>query len=143
MEEITKLHSLNLEWGCITNLVDKISNIEDGIEGGWDKLIDMVADAMTAEAENKDPASAFFNLYQFLFRLYYRLKTNPEVKPFNQYYEHGEEYWVSNYNYEMLRWAMTNGFASYIDNSTIRFPKEKLNDKQQRAFERRCEKGAK
>lgn len=54
MEEIKQLHSLNLEWGCITNLMDKISTIEDSIEGGWQELVDMVADAMTEEGEEKD-----------------------------------------------------------------------------------------
>lgn len=49
MEEITKLHSLNLEWGCITNLLDKISDFEEKIEGGWPELIDMVVDAVSEE----------------------------------------------------------------------------------------------
>ena len=32
MEEIQALHNLNLEWGCITNLMDKISEIEDKLD---------------------------------------------------------------------------------------------------------------
>lgn len=138
MEEISKLHNLNLEWGCITNLMDKISNIEDEIEGGWPELIDMVADAVTEEGENKDPASAFFNLYQFLWRLYYRLKTDSEKRPFNQYSKMEDKYWITNYNYEALKWAMNLGATVEVDNLVIKIPEEKLNDKQRRALDRRC-----
>lgn len=133
------LHNLNLEWGCITNLMDKISSIEDGIEGGWPELVDMVADAVSEEGENKDPASAFFNLYQFLWRLYYRLKANPEKRPFNQYRKMKEDiYWIENYNYATLKWANANGFTHEIDNNVIKIPADKLSDKQRRALDRRC-----
>lgn len=138
MEEIKMMHNLNLEWGCITNLMDKISDIEDKIEGGWPELVDMVADAVTKEGENKDPASAFFNLYQFLWRLYYRLKINPEKRPFNQYSKVEDKYWITNYNYEALKWAMNLGATAEVDNLVIKIPEDKLNDKQQRALERRC-----
>lgn len=138
MEEINKIHSLNLEWGCITNLMDKISGIEDEIDGGWPELIDMIADAVTEEGENKDPASAFFSLYQFLWRLYYRLKTNSERRPFNQYSKEGTKYWITNYNYEAFKWATSLGAISEIDNLVIKISEDKLNDKQRRALDRRC-----
>lgn len=142
MEEIKKLHDLNLEWGCITNLLDKISGIEDTIEGGWSQLIDMVADAMTEEGENKDPASAFFNLYQFLFRLYYRLKTNPEVREFNTVSKvkvSGKEvYRVTNYTYQNFKFAKKVGATDSITNDFIDFESSKLNDKQRASFDRRC-----
>lgn len=138
MEEIAKMHNLNLEWGCITNLMDKISDIEDKMAGGWPELIDMVADAVTEEGENKDAADAFFHLYQFLWRLYYRLKANPEKHPFNQYSKVGEAYWVENYNYAMLKWAIANGFVQDISNNLIKVPADKLTDKQRRALDRRC-----
>ena len=141
MEEISALHNLNLEWGCITNLVDRITAIEDKIDGGWQELIDMVADAMTEESENKDPASAFFNLYQFLFRLYYRLKTNPEKSAFNRYSKHDDKYWITNYDYKVLKWAHEKGFTNEVDNLVIKIPADKLNDSQKRAFDRKCERG--
>lgn len=138
MDEIKKLHDLDLEWGCITNLMDKISNIEDKIDGGWEELIDVVADAVTEEGENKDPTSAFFNLYQFMFRLYYRLKKSPEKKPFNQYTKHDEKFWVTNYNYDAFKWAKNHGAMEEIDNLVIKIPITKLSDKEIRAIERRC-----
>lgn len=138
MEEIQALHNLNLEWGCITNLMDKISNLEDTIEGGWPELIDMVADAATEEGENKDPASAFFHLYTFLWRLYYRLKVHVDKQKFNQYLRQGEDYWIKNYDYTAFKWAVANGFTDEIDNLVIKIPASKLTDKQRRAIDRRC-----
>lgn len=143
MEDIKRLHNLNLEWGCITNLIDKIGDIEDKIEGGWPELVDMVADAMDGEGIAKaSPETLFFDLYQFLFRLYHRLKVNPEVREFNQIdkIEIGgkEVYRVTNYNYQNFKWAKNNGFANMVTNDYIDVASDKLNDKQRRAFDRRC-----
>lgn len=138
MEEINSLHELSLEWGCITNLMNKISDIEDRMEGGWPELIDMVADAITEEGSNKDTTSIFFDLYQFLWRLYYRLKAGIKRAPFNQYSKVGEEYWIKNYDYTALKWANNAGFKMGIDNLIIKIPIDKLTDKQRRAFDRRC-----
>lgn len=140
MEEIKQIHDINVEWGCITNLLDKISDIESSIEGGWPELIDMVADAVMEESEKKDAVSAFFNLYMFLFRLYYRLKTNPNIQKFNQYSKNGDEYWIVNYDYTIFTWANKNGYTQEIDNLVVKIPRVKLNDKQRRALDRRCAK---
>lgn len=140
MEEIKALHSLTLEWGCITNLLDKIGNIEDEIDGGWPEMIDMVADAITQESGVKDPTTIFFIVYQFFFRLYYRLKVSPKKIPFNQYHKDDDNYYISNYNYDMFKWAIKNGFIDSIDNLTIKLQKGKLTDKQRRVLDRRCEK---
>ena len=71
MEEIEELHTRSLEWGCIANLIDKIGSIEEGIEGHWDELCDMIADMMEQEGKEKDPTKIFFDVYAFCFRLYY------------------------------------------------------------------------
>lgn len=150
MEEIKQLHSLNLEWGCITNLMDKISTIEDSIEGGWPELIDMVVDAVSEEGEAKrDPAALFFDLYQFLFRLYYRLKANPKKRPFNivqrsgvtcadghTYYD--PEFFIRNYDYTTFKWLKAIGCGDRISNDYACVPEDKLTDKQRRAFERKA-----
>ena len=142
MEEISQLHDLNLEWGCITNLMNKISDIEGKIEGGWSELIEMVADAMSKEGENKDPASAFFNLYQYMFRLYYRLKSNPTKRDFNVITKttinSKEVFRVTNYSYEHFLWAKAHGFTGAMSNDFIDIPVEELIDKERRVFERRC-----
>lgn len=150
MEEIKDLHMLNLEWGCITNLMDRICAIEDKIDGGWPELVEMVADAATEEGEAKtDPATLFFNLYQYLWRLYYRLKANPERRPFNivkksaradngnsAYADEG--YIVYNYDYATFKWLKEIGCGLYITNDWGKVPVDKLNDKQRRAFARRA-----
>lgn len=140
MEEITALHNLNLEWGCVTNLLDKITSIEDKIEGGWPELIDMVADAMTEEGGKKDPASVFFNLYGFMFRLYYRIKDNPVKQPFNRfsYDEKNRWFMIQNYDYKTFVWAVSKGLGDGITNSYMTIPEEKLNDKQIALLKRRC-----
>lgn len=143
MEEIQALHNLNLEWGCITNLMDKISDIEDKIEDGWPELVDMVVDAVSEEGENKtDPASLFFNLYQFLFRLYYRLKANPVKRPFNKVTKTesaGEvSFLIQNFDYTMFKWLRGAGFGDLISNDCVTIPADKLSDKQRRAFERKA-----
>lgn len=140
MEEIATLHNLNLEWGCITNLMDKICSIEDKMEGGWPELADMIADAMTEEGERKDPAGAFFDLYQFLWRLYFRIKTNPEKKKFNIYSKHDGKYWITNYDYKVLKWAREKGFMQEVDNLVIKIPEDKLTKQQCILFDRRCSK---
>lgn len=145
MEEIQTLHNLNLEWGCITNLIDKIGGIEDEIEGGWPELIDMVVDAMSEEGEAKrEPADLFFDLYQFLFRLYYRLKMNREKRPFNYIKKTktstgGDAFMLYNYDYTTFKWIKSIGCGDRISNDYAIIPADKLNDKQRRAFERKAE----
>ena len=142
MEEITKLHNLNLEWGCITNLIDKIGDMEDKIEGGWPELIDMVVDAMSEEGEAKrDPADLFFDLYQYLFRLYYRLKMNPVKRPFNiiRKSETEEAFILTNYDYTTFKWVKAIGCGDRISNDYVIIPTNKLSDKQRRAFERKAQ----
>lgn len=140
MEEIKKLHDLNIEWGCITNLMDRILTIEDGIEGGWPEMSEMVVDAMVLEGEKKDPASAFFNLYQFFWRFYFRLKANPAKRKFNEYLEREDSFWIMNYDYKTFLWAREKGFVDDITNAYIRLPKDKLGEGQIKKLQLRCKK---
>lgn len=139
MEEIKQLHALNLEWGCITNLMDKIISIEDKIEGGWPELADMLGDIMTEESMNKDPVSAFFHLYAYIFRLYYRLKSNPAKQPFNRwsYDEKSSLFMVQNYDYKVFVWAIRRKFDG-IANDYITIPEEKLSEKERQLLKKRC-----
>lgn len=145
MEEIESAHQLNLEWGCLTNLANKICEIECSIKGGWPELADLVADIMTEEGENKDPVSAFFDLYSFMWRLFYRVKVNPKKRGFNiieKRTDHfGKEiYWVTNYDYKYFKWARANGFGDSITNDWFTIAGEKLTDKQRRSLDKRCKK---
>ena len=141
MEEIEELHTRSLEWGCVTNLIDKIGSIEEGIEGHWDELCDMIADMMEQEGREKDPAAIFFDMYAFCFRLYYRLRGNPIKRKFNQVSKTtiaGKEvYRVTNYDYKTFKWARTGGFIEGVSNDYMDLPADKLTINQRRAFDRR------
>ena len=141
MEEIDELHTKSLEWGCIANLIDKIGSIEETLDSHWDELLDMIADMITEEGREKDPAKIFFDVYAFCFRLYYRLRDNPTKRTFNQISKTniaGEEvYRITNYDYKTFKWARSEGFIDGVSNDYIDLPEDKLTTNQRRAFERR------
>lgn len=141
MEEIKELHTVNLEWGCVCNLIDKIGNIEDKMEGHWDELCDMIADMVSDESTEQDPAKIFFDIYQYCYRLYYRLRSNPTKRAFNQISKTtiaGKEvYRITNYDYNTFKWAKNGGFGMTISNDYIDLPEDKLTTNQRRAFDRR------
>lgn len=144
MEEIDEVHNRSLEWGCVCNLIDKIGNIEEKMDDHWDELLDMIANIISEEGREKDPEKIFFDIYAFFFRLYYRLKTNPAKRDFNQISKltiAGKEvYRITNYDYKTFKWAKGSGFDAAISNDYIDLPAEKLATNQQRAFDRRCKK---
>ena len=141
MEEIREIHSTSLEWGVITNLMDRIGNIEEKMDGHWDELINMLADVVTEESQVKDPTSIFFDVYQYMFRLYYRLRENPTKRKFNQVDKitvAGKEvYRITNYDYKTFKWAKQEGFLEGVSNDYIDLPAEKLTTNQRRGFDRR------
>lgn len=141
MEEIEEIHTRSLEWGCITNLIDKIGKIEDSIDGHWDELLDMIADMITEEGKEKDPSNIFFDVYAFCFRLYYRLRTNPTKRTFNQVSTANiagkEVYRITNYDYKTFKWARSSGLLDGVSNDYIDLPADKLTTNQRRAFDRR------
>lgn len=143
MEEIKEIHSTSLEWGAIANLIDRIVSIENKMEGHWDSLCNMIADAVSEESENDDPASIFFNIYQYMFRLYYRLRANPAKRDFNILSKTKDGFRLTNYDYKTFKWAILEGFIMTISNDHIDLPMDKLTTNQVRAFERRLEKGDK
>lgn len=141
MEEIDELHNKSLEWGCVCNLIDKISNIEDSIDGHWDELCNMVADIIDQEGQEKNPEKIFFDIYEFFFRLYYRLRDNQAKRPFNMVSKTtiaGKEvYRITNYDYKTFKWAKSGGFIDGVSNDYMDLPVDKLTTNQRRAFDRR------
>lgn len=145
MDEIEEVQTRSLEWGCVCNLIDKIGGIEDKIEGGWDELINMLADDVIGEDSwEKDTSRIFFVIYAFVFRLYYRLKANPEKRPFDVLSKvtiSGEEYFrITNYSYKTFKWATSSGLGDMISNNYMDIPSSKLTEQQIRAFSRRIKK---
>lgn len=141
MEEINDVHTISLEWGCVANLIDKIGDIEDKIEGHWDQLCNMIADMISEEGNEKDTAKVFFDIYQFCFRLYYRLRANPTKRPFNKISKimiGGKDYYrITNYDYNTFKWAKNNGFDMAISNDYIDIEYSKLSEKQRKALDKR------
>ena len=141
MQEIEEIHTRNLEWGCVCNLIDKIGDIEESMEGHWDELLDMVADMVSEEGKEQDPTKVFFIVYAFCFRLYYRLRSNPTKRDFNKVSKHDiagkEVYRITNYDYKTFKWASVGGFVEGVTNDYIDLPADKLTTNQQRAFDRR------
>lgn len=141
MEEIDDLHTRSLEWGCISNLIDKISNIEEKMDEHWDELLDMIADMIEQEGREKDPAKVFFDVYAFCFRLYYRLRSAPTKRIFNQISKTSiagkEVYRITNYDYKTFKWARTEGLIDGVTNDYMDLPEDKLTTNQKRALERR------
>ena len=141
MEEIDEVHTRSLEWGCVCNLIDKIGEIEDKMDGHWDELCDMIADMVDQEGREKDPTKIFFDVYAFCFRLYYRLRANPVKRDFNQISKidiAGKEvYRITNYDYKTFKWARTGGFIEGVSNDFVDLPADKLTTNQRRAFDRR------
>lgn len=124
MDELKAMHELSVEWGCITNLIDRIMLLEDAIKGGWPELDDMISNILAEEGPNKDPQQVFFNVYTFMLRLYFRMKANPVAEPFNKISysdNYGGEgaFIIQNYDYDTFLWAIKNGFTDRIDNNTI------------------------
>ena len=141
MEEIDEVHTRSLEWGCVCNLIDKIGEIEDKMDGHWDELCDMIADMVDQEGREKDPTKIFFDVYAFCFRLYYRLRANPVKRDFNQVSKINiagkEVYRITNYDYKTFKWARTGGFIEGVSNDFVDLPADKLTTNQRRAFDRR------
>lgn len=141
MEEINEIHTQNLEWGCVANLVNKIAELEETMDGHWDELLDMIADVIDQEGREPDPSKVFFDIYQFFFRLYYRLRINPTKRDFNQISKtniSGKEFYIiTNYDYKTFKWAKAEGFIGRLSNDYIYLPTEKLTTNQRRAFDRR------
>lgn len=141
MEEIEEIHTKSLEWGCVCNLLDKISGIEEKIDGHWDELLDMLADMMADEDKEKDPSKIFFDVYAFCFRVYYRLRANPTKRAFNQISKINvagkEVYRITNYDYKTFKWARTGGFMDDVSNDYMDLPADKLTTNHRRAFDRR------
>ena len=131
------IRETTLAYGAVMNMMDRVVSINED----WTELLDMMSDVFDEEHSNKDPEDIFSTVYQFIFRLYLRLKVNPEKRQFNivthEKTSTGEWFRITNYDYNTFKWAKKGGFISGITNDFIDLPLEKLNDNQIKAFERR------
>lgn len=140
MDDADYIRETTLAYGAMMNLMDRIVSLTDG----WEEMLDMVSEVFEEEYHNKNPEVMFTTVYQFLFRVYLRLKTNPNKREFNvtTMGDNNVKQWVriTNYDYKTFKWAKENGFISGVTNDFIDLPLEKLNEKQIKAFKRRAER---
>lgn len=140
MDDADYIRQTTLAYGATMNLMDRIISVGEK----WDDLLDMVSEIFEEEYSEKEPSKIFDTVYQFLFRLYLRVKVNPDKRKFNitTIENNNVNEWVriTNYDYKTFKWAKENKFISGITNDFIDIPLEKLNEKQIKAFKKRAGK---
>lgn len=143
MDEPSQAMQQSLAWGSICNYLDRISDIEESIDGGWDELNSMLADVITDNEDERSITIIFADIFNFIYNLYFRLKTNPTRREFNQVeiikVAGKEVYRITNYDYKAFKWAKTRGLVEgRINEDYINLDIGKLTDKEWRALELRC-----
>lgn len=140
MDDADYIRETTLAYGAVMNMMERIIAVDDS----WIELSNMVSEVFEEEYKNKNPEKIFENVYQFLFRLYLRLKINPEKRKFNitTIEDNNVNKWVriTNYDYKTFKWAKENGFISGLTNDFLDIPVDKLNNNQLKAFEKRAGK---
>lgn len=140
MDDADYIRETTLAYGAVMNLMERIITLAEG----WEEMLDMVAEVFEAEYHERKPEEIFTTTYQFLFRVYLRLKTNPNKRKFNitTMENNNVNEWVriTNYDFNTFKWAKENGFVSGLTNDFMDIPLEKLNEKQIKAFKKRAEK---
>lgn len=126
----------SLQWSCLSKLIDKLGDQAERLH--WDELTEEVADVFDYANKETDTAKIFFEPYQYLFRLYHRVKTLSKADTFNEVYRttryiDGNNtlcYRIRYYDFKTFLWARDNGLAEFLDNNSIEIPKSKLTDAQ-------------
>lgn len=140
MDDADYIRETTLAYGAVMNLMDRIVSLAEG----WEEILDMIEETFEEEYNERDPEKIFTTIYQFLFRVYLRLKTNPSKREFNitTIENNNVKEWVriTNYDFNTFKWVKENGFISGLTNDFIDIPLEKLNEKQIKAFKKKAEK---
>lgn len=139
MAEINEIHDLSLEWGALLNLAMRIADIEERI-GPWDDLTNMVA-SLLDNHRTSSPEALASQVYPYLFRLYFRLRSFSTPIPFNkvsrsaksvpisegsQYKDAQPGFLISNYDFATYRWALALQQDDFISNNELWIPESVL-----------------
>lgn len=139
MSEINEIHNLSLEWGAVLNLATRIADIEERI-GPWDDLTNLVA-SLLDNHRTSSPEVLASQVYPYLFRLYFRLRSFSAPVPFNkvsrttrpvpvsdgsQYKEDQPGFLISNYDFATYRWALSLRQDNFISNNELWMPESAL-----------------
>lgn len=140
MDDADYIRETTLAYGAVMNLMDRIVSLAEG----WEEILDMIEETFEEEYNERNPEKIFTTIYQFLFRVYLRLKTNPNKREFNitTIENNNVKEWVriTNYDFNTFKWVKENGFISGLTNDFVDIPFEKLNEKQIKAFKKKAEK---
>ena len=119
MEELKNIEKADLlaGWGTASTLLAKASDLAEQM--GRDDIFNMLSDSFDL-METAKGDEIFFNVFQFCYRIYYRMKVLDKDMPINRVtLEHrgtDDVYVVSNYDYKMFLWAKSKGFGDTINN---------------------------
>ena len=142
MQETSQNRQTELAWGSVSNLIDKISDIEETIDGGWDDLVEMVADIITEEGTVKSSSVIFSYVFNFMYNLLFRLESNPVKRDFNiiskTKIDGKDAFKIENYDYKSFKWAKENELAFKIDKDSLYILEDKLSEPQKKSFNNRC-----
>lgn len=144
MEELKNIEKADLlaGWGTASTLLAKASDLAEQM--GRDDIFNMLSDSFDL-MENAKGDEIFFNVFQFCYRIYYRMKSMVDKDmPINRVtLEHrgnDDVYVVSNYDYKMFLWAKSKGFGDTINNLQFVVSPSSLTPAELHRFEKQAEK---
>jgi hypothetical protein len=144
MEELNKSEKEDtlLGWGTASALLAKAGDLAEAM--GRDDIINMLSDSFDLMESEKDASKIFFNVYQYAWRVYFRMKSLNKDMPINRVTlenrNHEEVYVVSNYDYKMFLWAKSKGYTKTLTNNEFVVEPESLTPAEKRRFEKQAEK---
>lgn len=137
MEELKNVEKADLlaGWGTASTLLAKASELAEQM--GRDDIFNMLSDSFDL-MEHAKGDEIFFNVFQFCYRVYYRMKVLDKDMPLNRVTleRRGTDdvYVVSNYDYKMFLWAKNKGYGSTITNNDFVVPPETLTPAEAKRF---------
>ena len=149
IDQATKHEDATLIWGSISRVVEKIGDRAEAL--GWDEVINMTADLVDKEGANMDAKHLTTDVYTYLMRLFFRIKSYDAPMPFNLVVERQHNmadagrpsqmeagFEICNYDYPTYLWLKKVN-PDYLDIVSGWVPKAALSPAQIRRLEKQAE----
>lgn len=143
MDELKKIEEADTlaGWGTASALLDKAGELAE--KKGRDDIINMISDSMDLMEQAKG-SEIFFNVFQFAWRMYFRMKMLDKDMPINmvrlEKRNHEDVYVVYNYDYKMFLWGKSKGYSSSLTNMEFTVSPSTLTPAEARRFEKQVQK---
>lgn len=143
MEELKQVENADIlaGWGTASALMNKAAELAEKMER--DDIINMLSDSYDIMEQAKGN-EIFFNVFQFAWRMYFRMKFLDKNMPINRVTlenrNHEEVYVVSNYDYKMFLWAKSKGYGGTLTNNEFVVKPDSLTPAEARRFEKQVQK---